>query len=163
MSVQGYDPGTKIVVQIKLKGGMFDYPKYADDKSKYNPTSWFSGLAERNISVNVKQANQTGEKVKFEFMLDAKGSEVTTITPTLRIPAELVKDQNTDLVMNNAVEISIYGTDVYYMVRSGSFMQTDAGEGDARKCFDATPNLRKSSSPYNYAFYDLGMRLARSI
>lgn len=50
-----------------------------------------------------------------------------------------------------------------YMVRSGSFMLEEREEFGLHKYFDDASDAYRSSSKYNYAFYDLGMRVARGL
>ena len=125
-------------------------------------TNWFSGFRSVGISAKVKKISADGKEVTFELSCKGKKMQMVDIISTLTVPSEKFEDCSENVVIENAVTVSVVSTDTYFMVRSGSFA-LEKSECDVHKMFDSQPDMRKSSSTYEYASIDLGMRLARSL
>lgn len=151
----------------------FDVNKYSQDDKAYDVTSWFPGLEGTGIKVSYVDSyydsKKSVTKMTFAFTYAQKGGIIADYTSDLVLPVSLIKGKTfasgvaNVKVASKAVKIGVRSSRINFMVRSGSFMQSDAAEGHVHKYFDQKADLRRSSSPYNYAFYDLGMRLVRSI
>ncbi|HAL18189.1 MAG TPA: hypothetical protein DCO86_00975 [Spirochaetaceae bacterium] len=140
------------------------YSPQAWKASDYNPANWFNENGN-----NSKKLKDLGAKIDLVWAGDISGfvdlsidfSNVNDPSATYKafdlvIPAELI------LQKMEPLNVRFVSDCLYYSVRSGSFMLKNT-ECDAHKTVDQVLDPRKSAAPFNSAYYDLGMRLARSV